>query len=303
MKKSRLFFAGSFLGVLLCLTSSAASAGISVSITIAPPILPIYVQPLCPVDGYLWNPGYWSYGPLGYYWVPGVWVQPPRVGVLWTPGYWGYGGGVYGWYGGYWGPHVGFYGGVNYGFGYGGVGFGGGMWSGGSFRYNTAVVNVNTTVVRNVYVDRTVTNNTTVNNRTSFNGPGGIAATPTPQEQIAKQEQHIQPTPNQLAHQQFASRDRTQLASVNHGAPAVTAMNTVNNQRPSPQARATTGTPLGRPASVQPRNTQAPNAAHPNHSGYAGQQRGNPPPKAQNRPKAESRPQEHPRAEPHAEKR
>ena len=54
----------------------------------------------------------------GYYWVPGTWVQPPRVGVLWTPGYWGFVGGVYAFHAGYWGPHVGFYGGVNYGFGY-----------------------------------------------------------------------------------------------------------------------------------------------------------------------------------------
>jgi hypothetical protein len=45
---------------------------------------------------------------------------------------------------GYWGPHVGFYGGINYGFGYGGVGFFGGEWRGGAFAYNTAVMNVNT---------------------------------------------------------------------------------------------------------------------------------------------------------------
>ena len=45
------------------------------------------------------------------------------------------------------------------------------------FRYNTAVVNVNTTVVRNVYVDRTVINNTVVN-RASFNGAGGVVARP-----------------------------------------------------------------------------------------------------------------------------
>jgi hypothetical protein len=181
------------------------------------------------------------------------------------------------------------------------------MWSGGSFRYNTAVVNVNTTVVRNVYVDRTVINNTAVvNNRTSFNGPGGIAARPTPQEQVATHEQHIQPTSNQLAHQQFASRDRTQLASVNHGAPAVTAMNTVNTQRPSPQARVANSNPPGGSMSGQPGNTPQSNAAHlnqpqnkPNHSSYAGQQHGNPPPKAQ-RPKGESHPQEHSRAEPRA---
>ena len=61
---------------------------------------------------------------------PGVWVRPPQVGLLWTPGYWGWGGGAYLFHAGYWGPHVGFYGGVNYGFGYGGVGFGGGRWVG-----------------------------------------------------------------------------------------------------------------------------------------------------------------------------
>ena len=56
--------------------------------------------------------------------------SPPRAGVLWTPGYWGFAGGVYAWHAGYWGPHVGFYGGINYGFGYGGVGFVGGEWRG-----------------------------------------------------------------------------------------------------------------------------------------------------------------------------
>jgi WXXGXW repeat (2 copies) len=113
-----------------------------VSITIAPPELPVYVQPPCPVEGYIWTPGYWAYGDEGYYWVPGVWVAPPRIGFLWTPGYWGFDGGVYAWHGGYWGPHVGFYGGINYGFGYGGVGFVGGEWAGNVYRYNTAVTNV-----------------------------------------------------------------------------------------------------------------------------------------------------------------
>ena len=49
---------------------------------------------------------------------------------------------MYAFHEGYWGPHVGFYGGVNYGFGYGGVGFVGGRWDGGYFAYNTAVLNV-----------------------------------------------------------------------------------------------------------------------------------------------------------------
>jgi len=80
-----------------------------------PPDLPDYDQPPCPGDGYIWTPGYWGYAQAGYYWVPGAWVMAPYVGVLWTPGYWGFYGGRYRWYHGYWGPHVGFYGGVNYG--------------------------------------------------------------------------------------------------------------------------------------------------------------------------------------------
>ena len=82
-----------------------------------PPELPEYSQPDCPGDGYLWTPGYWSYAPQGYYWVPGAWARPPEVGFLWTPGYWGYVGGRYRYNYGFWGRHIGYYGGVNYGFG------------------------------------------------------------------------------------------------------------------------------------------------------------------------------------------
>ncbi len=106
-------------------------AQVIVQVGIAPPILPVYDQPLCPYDGYIWTPGYWAYDPNdGYYWVPGVWVMPPRFGFLWTPGWWGFDGGWYHWHGGYWGEHVGYYGGVCYGYGYGGVGYYGGRWEG-----------------------------------------------------------------------------------------------------------------------------------------------------------------------------
>jgi hypothetical protein len=37
---------------------------------------------------------------------------------------------------------VGFYGGINYGFGYGGFGYEGGRWEGGYFSYNTYVNHV-----------------------------------------------------------------------------------------------------------------------------------------------------------------
>ena len=151
-----------------------------------PPPLQDYQQPECPVDGYLWQPGYWAFSRYngGYYWVAGTWVAPPTPGYLWTPPYWGFEGGVYAFHSGYWGVSIGFYGGINYGYGYGGRGYYGGAWEGGHFRYNTAVVRVNTTVVHNTYVDRTViVNNTVVNNKkVSFNGPGGAEAKPTPEE-------------------------------------------------------------------------------------------------------------------------
>ncbi len=200
--------------------ASHAQVGVGVSITVAPPALPVYEQPPCPTEGYLWTPGYWGYGTDGYYWIPGVWVAPPQVGVLWTPGYWGFGGGFYRWHAGYWGPHVGFYGGINYGFGYGGVGFWGGRWEGGAFRYNTAAWHVGPGF-HGVYEDRTVINNTTINNNHySFNGEGGVHARPNADERSAMQEQHTGRTHDQIAHQNYARVDRSNYASVNHGTPA-----------------------------------------------------------------------------------
>jgi hypothetical protein len=236
MKKAKIiFFCFALLSFKATGSFAQVSLGISISANIAPPPLPVYTQPPCPYDGFLWTPGYWSYGDMGYYWVPGVWVRPPHFGYLWTPSYWGFAGGSYGWHSGYWGAHVGFYGGVNYGYGYGGVGFGGGMWQGNAFRYNTAVMNVNTTVVHNTYIDKTVINNTTVINRTSYNGPGGIQARPRPEDEVAMRENHIQATSEQMNHQQISSRDRNQFASVNHGRPATAAMNRVGGTRFTPE--------------------------------------------------------------------
>jgi hypothetical protein len=122
----------------LVLAPTAANAGVFVSVGIAPPVIPVYAQPIAPGYGYIWTPGYWAYGDDGYYWVDGAWVYPPYVGALWTPGYWGWGGAAYFWHPGYWGRTVGYYGGINYGFGYFGVGFYGGYWNGGHFFYNGA---------------------------------------------------------------------------------------------------------------------------------------------------------------------
>ena len=138
----------------------------------------------------MWNPGYWAWNSYGYYWVPGAWGAAPAVGVYWTPGYWGYSLSGYVWNQGYWGPSVGFYGGINYGFGYFGIGYVGGFWAGGAFNYNTAVTNVNRTVIRNVYSNRTVINNHFVTHgRVSYNGGhGGISARSTHGQIVAARE-------------------------------------------------------------------------------------------------------------------
>ncbi|HVO96747.1 MAG TPA: hypothetical protein VMT15_01705 [Bryobacteraceae bacterium] len=210
-----------FFALALSVLPTVAHAGVFVSVAIAPPVLPVYVQPPLPAPGYIWAPGYWAYGPDGYFWVPGTWILPPQPGLLWTPGYWGWRGGFYVWNAGFWGPHVGFYGGVNYGFGYTGVGYYGGRWMGGVFSYNAAVMNVGGGVVVNSYRENVVVNNI----HTSYNGgEGGLRAQPSAFERSAMAEHHFEPTREQNLHHEIASRDRGQLASVNHGRPASMAM-------------------------------------------------------------------------------
>jgi hypothetical protein len=186
-----------------------------------PPELPIYDQPPMPEPGYIWTPGYWGGGPLGYFWVPGTWVEPPSVGLLWTPGYWAFRDGIYVWNAGYWGPHVGFYGGIDYGFGYGGAGYLGGRWTNGVFTYNRTVNNFGTVRVTNVYEEKITINGAT---RVSFNGgPSGVAVRPTPEEEAVAREQHLAAIPLQVQHERTAGANKELLASENHGRPAIAA--------------------------------------------------------------------------------
>jgi hypothetical protein len=95
-------------------------AQIRISVAFGPPALPAYEPPICPGDGYIWTPGYWAWDQdvEDYYWVPGTWVLAPETGFFWTPPYWGWSDGAYIFNDGYRGPLVGFYGGIDYGFGY-----------------------------------------------------------------------------------------------------------------------------------------------------------------------------------------
>jgi WXXGXW repeat (2 copies) len=208
------------LGALALPTTAAAQIGFSV--TIAPPPIPVYEQPEIPAPGYLWVPGYWYYGPYGYYWVPGTWAEPPGVGLLWTPGYWGWSQGFFVFYPGYWGPQVGFYGGVNYGFGYPGRGYEGGYWRDNRFWYNREANNVTNVHIQNVY-SKTVINNVTVNHISYVGGPGGLTAQPTAEEQRVAHQHHAPPTPGQLQHREKAAARPELVASVNHGKPEIAA--------------------------------------------------------------------------------
>lgn len=199
-----------------------AHAGVFVSVNIAPPALPVYAQPAIPGPGYIWTPGYWAWSDGGYYWVPGTWVLAPFTGALWTPGYWGWNDGVYVFHAGYWGLHVGFYGGIAYGFGYGGVGYEGGHWGPGGFYYNRTVNHV-TNNITNVY-NKTVINKTVNITRVSYNGgPHGVMAQPSAQELRYAHERHVAPLAAQVQQREMASHVQSLRAAVNHGAPPVAA--------------------------------------------------------------------------------
>jgi hypothetical protein len=254
--------------MMLALSAASYAQGFAFSVSFGPPPLPVYEQPLCPGEGYIWTPGYWSYDNDydDYYWVPGTWVLAPEVGFFWTPGYWAWNGVSFVFYDGYWGPTVGFYGGINYGFGYFGEGFVGGRWDNGRFFYNRSVTNVNVTVIRNVY-NTTVVNRT--ENRVSFNGGnGGVNARPTREQEAAAHERHIAPVAAQTQHIQAARSNPELRASANRGKPpiAATAKPGAFSGREVVAAKQAGGSykpPANRPGGQPRENTSAPRSDRP----------------------------------------
>ena len=65
-----------FIVLAMFITSAAAFAQIGITVSFGPPALPVYEQPICPAEGWMWTPGYWAWDPDygDYYWVPGTWV-------------------------------------------------------------------------------------------------------------------------------------------------------------------------------------------------------------------------------------
>jgi hypothetical protein len=225
----------------------------------APPPLLNDEQPPCAAEGVLWTPGYWAWRG-GYYWVPGAWVLPPRVGLLWTPGYWGFAGAVYAFHPGYWGPHIGFYGGINYGYGYVGVGFAGGRWVGNSFAYNRSVNNVDTSVIHNTY-NETVINSVALNKVSYNGGPGGTTAAATAQERAAAAEPHMPPTSSQRQIIQLAAGNPALVAHANDGHPVIAV-----THRPAassaPRVAGIRATAPAAHATAAPTMSDPPNLAH-----------------------------------------
>ena len=289
-----------FLAIILCLVPASSFAGVFISVGFAPPVLPVYEQPPCPEPGWMWTPGYWAYGDDGYYWVPGTWVPAPYEGALWTPPYWGWSGGLYVFHTGYWGPHVGYYGGVNYGFGYMGIGFVGGMWRGRDFVYNTAVMHVDNRYIHNTYVDRTVVDRYTVarGSHVAYSGgPGGIQHEAGPEERAAMHEQHQGRTSFQTQHVNAAMSDHNSYFNSNHGRPSNVAV--ARPMAPVSHGGTPSNAHQGQPSSFNNQrggsNPQYGSQPHNNHQPSQGyQNHGTPQPQARPAPQSHPAPQSRP---------
>ena len=257
-----------------------ASYGPPIQASEPPPPLPEYSQPPAPGEDYLWTPGYWSYAADDYYWVPGVWVLAPYVNALWTPPWWGFDNGYYRWHSGYWGPHIGYYGGIDYGYGYTGRGYYGAYWNNGTVYYNRTVTNVDSSRIRNFY-NHDVPNDRR-GNRVSYNGGrGGIEARPTPQELAVVRDPRIPPVGAQVQHMREASTNRAQFASGGRVQPAALVASrplATPYKAPAPRPPATAIRQAAQPAPAPRAQVPAPQAnrvpaVRPNEPGLAPQAR------------------------------
>jgi hypothetical protein len=141
---------------------------------------------------------------------------------LWTPPYWSRVDGGYAFHTGYWATEVGFYGGINYGYGYAGDGYQGGRWENNDvLYYNRAVNNLGSLGIRNVYDQSSTADDNAV--RVSFNGGDkGTAARPTShQEALAGVGPTIGATAQQQKHFDLAAMDRALYSKLNNGKPGV----------------------------------------------------------------------------------
>ncbi len=169
-----------FLAFLVSLVPASSFAGVFLSITIAPPILPVYAQPVCPGDGYLWTPGYWAYGDAGYYlgtgnlgacsparipldsWLLGLCRRPLCAGMPVT--------GV---------PTLAFTAGLTTASAMAAWASLAGVGKADTSPITPLCMHVNTTIVHNTYIDKTVIHNTTVSTAPASMAPAASMPDPT----------------------------------------------------------------------------------------------------------------------------
>jgi|SRR5208337_746418 len=130
-------------------------------------------------------------------------------------------------YAGYWAPTVGYYGGIDYGFGYTGVGYHGGYWRDHHFYYNRAVNNLGNAHIATVF-NAPVPAPAAVTRVSYHGGQGGTTLRPTPAELAAAHEHHVAATAEQMRHEREASRIASLRYAENHGQPPIAAVERAN---------------------------------------------------------------------------
>ena len=169
-------------------------------------------------------PGFWAWRKdvPDYYWVPGTWVKPPRAGLLWTPPYWSHADDGYVFHAGYWAEAVGFYGGIDYGYGYSGDGYQGGRWENDAFFYNSGTNNLGSLTIAHQYGQKIAPNEHSM--RVSFNGGSrGTKTRPTPEQERLARNSHVAPTAEQQHHFEMAAKDRSLYSKLNRDQPGIAA--------------------------------------------------------------------------------
>ena len=67
LRKLRFVLSAALLGGVLAAAPTPASARVFLSVAIAPPVIPVYTQPVCRGEGCIWTPGCWAWrGDVNY---------------------------------------------------------------------------------------------------------------------------------------------------------------------------------------------------------------------------------------------
>lgn len=87
-RKLALFAALAIAGGTTAAFAPSAAAQVSIGVTIGTPPPPLRYEVVpAPRPGYVWAPGYWSWGGSGYVWIGGTWYQD-RPGYVYVRPRW-----------------------------------------------------------------------------------------------------------------------------------------------------------------------------------------------------------------------